>query len=129
MATRIGSPSSGRDQIGRSVGDYGASDFPMELKQFEIRDRATCVPALAIRISGDDGPIVRRAGFKSPMVLLIMLAHPKIEYDSFSWDNQRTMGNVHRYIEDHWDELIDGQVVDVRFFLGETARPAEAECI
>ena len=99
----------------------------MENKLFEIRDRGTCVPALAVRVSGDDGWIMRRAGFRSPMVYLVALAIEKARYDPYNWDNPRTMGNAHRYIEEHWDELQNGQVVDVQFILGETSAPVRSD--
>lgn len=101
----------------------------MKTKLFEIRDRATFVPALAIQVSGDDGYLMRRAGFQSPMVYLIMLATEKCRYDPYNWDNPRTMGNAHRYIEEHFDDLKDGAVVDVEFILGETKTPKESEQI
>ncbi len=102
----------------------------MTIKMFEIRDHATCIPALAFRISGDDGPIARRAGFGDVgCVYLVMLATEKAAYDPYSdvWGNARTMRHAHLYISEHFDDLQDGQVVDVRVILGEATEPAEAE--
>jgi len=99
----------------------------MTAKLLEIRDRATFVPALAIQVSGEDGYLMRRAGFGQSMVYLIMLATEKCRYDPYTWDNQRTMGNAHRYIEDHFAGLKDGDVVDVEFILGETKAPKISE--
>lgn len=101
----------------------------METKLFEIRDRGTCVPAMATRVSKEDGPIMRRAGFGEPLVLLTMLAQPATEWDPYNWRNGRTMGNAHKFIEENWDVLVSGQVVDVRVILGEANKPAEAECV
>lgn len=102
----------------------------MEVKLFEIRDRGTCVPAMAARVSGEDGPIMRRAGYGDrPSVLLIMLTYPKTQYDPFAWDNARTMRTAHLFIQDNWDALTSGQVVDVRVILGEAKEPAPAECV
>lgn len=101
----------------------------MEIKLFEIRDRGTCIPAMAVQVSRDDGPILRRAGYGSPLVLLTMLAKPETQWDPWAWSSQRTMGTAHRYIQEHWDELISGQVIDVRVLLGETLEPAPAECV
>jgi len=102
----------------------------MTTKLLEIRDRGTCVPAMAIQVSSTDGPIMRRAGYGDcGSILLIMLVHPKVQYDPFAWDNRRTMGNAHHWIEQNWDDVKDGQVVDVRVILGETATPAPAECV
>jgi hypothetical protein len=99
----------------------------MTVKLLEIRDRGTFVPAMAIQVSGDDGYLMRRAGFGGAMVYLIMLATEKCRYDPYNWDNPRTMGNAHRYIAERWDELKDGDVVDVQFILGETAAPKRSE--
>lgn len=101
----------------------------MENKLFEIRDKATCVPALAVRVSGDDGPVMRRAGFGSPMVLLTMLAHPMTQWDPYAWSNPRTMRTAHLFIEEHWNGLVSGQVIDVRVLLEEATDPAAAECV
>ncbi len=99
----------------------------MTTKLLEIRDRHTTVPALAIQVCGDDGYLMRRAGFEGPMVYLIMLATEKCRYDPYNWDNMRTMGNAHNFIVDHWDLLNDGDVVDVEFILGETSAPKRSE--
>jgi hypothetical protein len=99
----------------------------METKLFEIRDRGTFVPAMAIRVSGADGYLMRRAGFDSPMVYLVMLATEKCRYDPYNWDNMRTMGNAHNFIQAQWDTLTTGDVVDVEFILGETLEPKQSE--
>lgn len=36
---------------------------------------------------------------------------------------------AHQFIEDHFDELNDGEVVDVQFILGETKVPKVSESI
>ena len=100
-------------------------------KFFEIRDRATCIPALAFSISADDGPIARRAGFgEVGCVYLVMLATEKAAYDPYSgvWGNARTMHVAHNFITEHFDTLRHGQVIDVRVILGEATEAAEAEC-
>lgn len=99
----------------------------MDTKLFEIRDAATFIPALAIRLSGEDGYLVRRAGFGDSMqVELIHLNSQKVAYDAYEWDN-RTMNVAHLYIEQHWDELQNGQVIDVEYILGETTKPKLSE--
>ncbi len=96
----------------------------MDTKLIEIRDRATLVPALAIQVSAADGYLMRRAGFgDEPMIYLVMLATEKCRYDPYNWDNPRMMGNAHRYIVEHWDQLSSGDVVDVEFILGESKAP------
>ena len=39
----------------------------------------------------------------------------------------RTMPTAHYWIIEHFDEIQDGAVVDVRVILGETTEPAPAE--
>ena len=38
-------------------------------------------------------------------------------------------GNAHHYIQEHFDELHDGDVVDVEFILGETKAPKVSESV
>ncbi len=104
----------------------------MNSKFFEIRDRATCIPAMAFYISAEDGPIARRAGFgEVGCVYLIALATEKAAYDPYSgvWGSARTMHVAHNFITEHFDTLRHGQVIDVRVILGETAETAVAECV
>ena len=98
----------------------------MTIKLFEIRDAATFIPAMAIRVSGDDGYLMRRAGFGSPMIYLVHLTSEKCKYDPFGWDN-RTMHTAHLWIEKNFQDLKSGQVVDVQFILGESVVPKESE--
>lgn len=103
----------------------------MVTKLLEIRDRgATFIPAMAIQVQGSDGYLMRRAGFgDAPMVYLIMLATEKCRYDPYNWDNMRTMGNAHHFIEAHFDALKDGDVIDVEFLLGEKPAPKVSESV
>lgn len=98
----------------------------MKAKLFEIRDRMTCISALAVQLSESDGYLARRAGFGAPMVLLSNLQREKITWDYSDWGD-RTMQTAHRYIEDNFDTLADGAVVDVEFILGETTSPKHSE--
>ena len=100
----------------------------MTTKLLEIRDRATLVPALAVRISGDDGYLARRAGFDASMIYLVMLTTARCQYDPWSWDD-RTMHHAHMYIVAAWPDLKDGDVVDVEFVLGETEVKKQSESI
>ena len=98
----------------------------MTHKLLEIRDRGTFIPAMAIRVSGEDGYLMRRAGFQNPMVYLIALATQKCAYDPYQWGN-RTMKTAHGFIESQWGALADGDVVDVEFILGESTAPKQSE--
>ncbi len=91
----------------------------MTTKLFEIRDRATFIPAMAILVSGDDGYLMRRAGFGAALVYLIALATERCAYDPYNWGN-RTMLTAHNFIAENWDVLKSGEVIDVEYILGET---------
>ena len=97
----------------------------MQTKLFEIRDRDTFIPVMAIAFSGGDHPLLRQAGYGrgTPYVIVIKLTGGVEEaHDSaFGWPNRRTMTNAHLYIEKEWDTLVDGDVIDVEFILGETS--------
>lgn len=105
----------------------------METKTFEIRDKATFIPALGVRVSGADGYLMRRAGFDGFQVYLIHLEGQTCAYDPYEWTGRRTgsmtMKEAHAYIEQNWDNLTDGQVIDVEFILGVTKKPKLSERI
>jgi hypothetical protein len=109
----------------------------MITKTFEIRDAATFIPALAIKLEPGceaDGYLLARAGYggtpekQSSYVLLAKLdgAGGPLNYDRYSWPN-RTMRVAHRHIIDNFDELEPGAVIDVEFILGERAEPKQSE--
>lgn len=98
----------------------------METKLFEIRDSATFIPALGIRIEGNDGYLARRAGFGRPCIYLIHMTGERCSYDRYNWNN-RTMSVAHQYIEENWETLNSGDVVDVQFILKETTEPKQSE--
>jgi hypothetical protein len=101
----------------------------MEIKTIEIRDSGTFIPALAIRVSGADGYLFRRAGFgPTPLVILVRLADMGASFDPYDWPGgARTMTVAHESIAQHWAELKSGDVVDVEFVLGETPSPKVSE--
>lgn len=105
----------------------------MKAKALEIRDVATFIPALAVDINPDNDQqryLMRRCGYPCdgrPNVILTMLSGDgKANNDPHSWGG-RTYPVAHNYIIDHWDELSDGDVVDVSFILGETKEPKVSE--
>lgn len=91
----------------------------MTTKLFEIRDRATFIAAMATQVSGEDGYLMRRAGFGAPMVFLVALSTERCAYDPFTWGN-RTMNVAHQYITANFGTLENGQVIDVEYILGES---------
>ncbi len=98
----------------------------MTVKVVEILDRMTFIPALAIRVSGDDGYLLRRAGYDAPLVILIALTGLRGNYDPTAWGG-RTMPVAHDYIIRHWDDVQNDSVIDVEFILGETTTPKPSE--
>lgn len=111
----------------------------MQVKLFEIRDRMTCIPAMAIRLTAWDGKeefILRRAGYgkeqllpesPDPYVILTKLDGLQTEYDPFRWGGGRTMFEAHRFILNSWNILLSGSVVDVEYILNETTAPKVSE--
>lgn len=114
----------------------------MFIKLFEVRDRATFIPAMAVLLRNrtpEEFFLLRRAGFGSyeiggdwplhnavPYVLLVHLGTSRAHHDSYDWGN-RTMSVAHAHIINHWDELESGDVLDVEFILGETPTKKHSE--
>lgn len=113
----------------------------MDVKLFEVRDRATFIPVMAVRLRNRDPSeyfLLRRAGYAGeqidgpegdvePYVILCMLDQVEAHYDAFDWQNRRTMTTAHRYVIAHWKQLESGAVIDVEFILHETAQPKVSE--
>jgi len=104
----------------------------VEVKLFEIRDRATCISAVGVLVnqhpdhSVEEWYILGRAGFgpietSGTMVLLSMLGGQG-KLHSERW-NDRTMQTAHLHIKNNWDELESGAVVCVEHILGERPEP------
>ena len=111
----------------------------MIAKTFEIRDRATFIPVLAVKLEPGceaDRYLISRAGFspdperQSTFVLLAQIygGEGKCSSDIYYWgNNPRTFQIAHNYIIKHFDSLESGAVVDVEFILGETSEPKQSE--
>jgi len=111
----------------------------MQVKLFEVRDRATLIPCFGVLLGRDgDEPmpvaekfLLRRAGFgySGAHVLFGRLEGGECQYDAYGWggDHGRTIAQAHRYVSEHWDELESGAVVDVEHVLGETAEAKRTE--
>lgn len=111
----------------------------MTYKFFEIRDAATMIPALGFTTNAMDEDeagwfLLRHSGFSvvSNCIFLVKLQTGGAEYDPFSWTDggksiSRTMSVAHQYIENHWQELKSGDVVDVEHIMGLTPAPKTSE--
>lgn len=103
----------------------------MITKTFEVRDRSTFIPVLAIKLTPSCEPdryLFSRAGFgatpdqQSDYVMLIKIdgGNGKATCDVYDWgDSARTMPIAHEYILKHFDQLNSGEVVCVETILGE----------
>ena len=89
------------------------------LKYFEIRDKGTFIPALAVEVAGSHSWLARRAGFGDPMIVLIHLTGMRCHYDPYEWGD-RTMRTAHDHIANTWEAQQSGAVIDVEFILGES---------
>lgn len=111
----------------------------MIVKLFEIRDRATFIPVLAVRLdykTEAERFLLRRAGYNpiqiqpsyegEPYVLLSKLDGVRATYDPYAWDSG-TMCEAHTYILANWRELETGAVIDVEFIRGDTTEPKKSE--
>jgi hypothetical protein len=109
----------------------------MEIKTLEIRDRVTFIPAIAIKPrqrNKSERYLWARVGFilmDDPSlgpnyILLARLSDLQLQFQPRVWGN-RTMETIHRYLMNRWDDVENGQVLDVEFILGETDKSKESE--
>lgn len=103
------------------------------IKVFELRDHGTFIPLLCIKPQCDDHPFVAKMAWRfgyrgSRAVIALHMGVPDrgCQSDPFGW-NDRTFQTAHRHIEEHWDELRTGDLIDVRVLLGETKTPCPSE--
>lgn len=115
----------------------------MTVKLLEIRDKGTCIPALAIRLDGAmtdaERWLLARAGYgetpdqQAEYVLLMNIDGGRGMFfcDPYDYDYQtrgaRTMPNAHLWLLTNFDNVQSGDVVDVRVILGEAAEPAPSD--
>ena len=103
----------------------------MIIKALEIRDEGSCIPMLAIKpLPANDAQaaVLRRAGFYDfdHYVILVGAHDWEGSYDPYK-QRGNTRHQAHLWIKDHFDELKDGDVVDVEFILGQRPSPKESE--
>ena len=103
----------------------------MNLKCLEVRDRATFIPVVAMdtrAANAQQQVLLRSQGYSvdGRTVIVVQLNDGTGQCDAYAWGS-RTMTAAHVYIEAHFGELKDGDVVDVEFILGESAAPKVSE--
>jgi len=102
------------------------------IKIVEIRDRATFIPAFAIRMIGDsfdERYLFNQAGYRpDPCILLISMQAPSFSARySGDWKrHERTMGTAHKWIEENFDEIKNCQVIDVEYILKEVSQSCKS---
>lgn len=107
----------------------------MHPKFFEVRDRGTKILVMAIKmISTNDIEryFLKQAGFGQdyPSVMVTRLFDSESQIDPYKWTSGgRTMREAHIFIEEHFDELETGAVVDVEYILGETDTPKKSDMV
>jgi cold shock CspA family protein len=104
-----------------------------EVKMFEVRDKATCIPVMAVHCHKQEmqpqaAYLMSRSGWtESQQFIYIMNTKSGIaNYNAGNWDSN-TMFIAHNYIETGFHELNDGQVIDVEFIQGFTKEPKASE--
>lgn len=108
----------------------------MEVKCLEIRDTATFIPVICLRPVPDNEEqryLLRRDGYRGNqqercVILIDAQCRRGAQYDPYNWPaNPRTHRVAHIWIEEHWHELSDGDVIDVEFILSESDKPKISE--
>jgi hypothetical protein len=112
----------------------------MICKTVELRDRATFVPALAIKLTPTneaDRYLLGRSGYgqspkeQSTYVLLCGLQGSvnSITCEPSDWGDNATRHFAHLWLIEHFDEIESGAVVDAEFLRGESKAPRVTEAI
>jgi hypothetical protein len=107
----------------------------MITKLIEIRDRATLIVALAIKLNKSsfvEGRFFDRAGYADGHILLMRLEDCLTCNNPYDWNTHtsaRTMKEAHIYIERNFDSLKNGDVVDVEYVLNEVATPKSSDLL
>ena len=108
----------------------------MITKVLEIRDEGTCIAAVAIKMLAAtpiEDRFLWREGYPRDGngVVLMCLSDQRATSDPYEWTafgwGPRTMPTAHLYIIYNFDNLRDGEVVDVRVILRESTTPADPE--
>lgn len=98
----------------------------MIVKLFEIRDKGTFIPVMAVLMWSDlkeENYLLDRSGYSANnlLVTVTMLAggSGQSSCDQFDW-RSRTMRFAHDHIQNNFTKLSSGDVIDIKYILGET---------
>jgi hypothetical protein len=105
----------------------------MKTKMLEIRDRHTYLAVIATKTCGStalERYHFKRRGYSRNSVMVTRLVDTRTASYPYEWGTcTRTMHVAHKYIEDNFDELTTGDVVDVEYILGETQTKKISEAL
>lgn len=99
-----------------------------QVKIFEVRDRSTSIPVVAVWLTPEDpreSELAARCGYgrldtQGDYVLVAPLAGGVLHYDPFArTEASRTLHHAHVFIAAHFATMRPGDVVDVQRILGE----------
>ncbi len=106
----------------------------MITKVFEVRDNATNIGVIATKMQPEvpqEDYQLARNGFPlegEALIMVTKMSDCRSNWDAFKWrDGTRTMFEAQRYIAEHFHELKTGDVIDVRYILGEADAPAPSD--
>jgi hypothetical protein len=94
----------------------------MIVKYIKILDRGVSIPAAVMKAAysnEEQRQILRDADLHSNSILLMNLVDKVVKSDPIHWFT-RTMTTAHKHLNENFDLIKDGEVIDVEFILGET---------
>ncbi len=103
----------------------------METKIFEVRDRATFLPVLAVRLAPaneQDAYLLMRCGYRvgTNIMLTPLSGDRRATCDVYNHDTA-TLREAHEYIMNEWKNLVTGQVICLEYLRGERSTPKLSE--
>lgn len=104
----------------------------MKAKAFEVRDRGTFFPGVAIKLeaaNAEESYLLRRAGFggEKTFILFGSLDGGPFHYDEFEVQGNSTRFTAIQYITENFDSLEPGQVICTETIRGERTSPKPSE--
>lgn len=102
-------------------------------KFLEVRDVATFIPVVAVLLNSSNTPggkyLLHRCGYdliRTNVLLARMSGDGEAFSDPYGWPNI-TMRTAHLYLIDHWEDIVDGDVVCCEWIRGERSVPKLSE--